>query len=213
MPRAEAHHALTRRSGVRLTAALLALGLCALAGTAAAQDYADISAGYYDPANVGAVPPQRPAIQYSMGQPEPYFDTGSEKDEISGDTVGKIAELLDRLQTASAQNDRQIGPGQRRAFEDIRKESEKVAEQVWDLLTPGTRQLYRDALDRAKRLAETERALDYRDFDGEAADISLARSSRLARDSVRDLEFALTPMLQEVRRSVEQQARAGSQRR
>lgn len=193
-----------------LSAPLLATALPAAAQ--AGRDPADIRGGARDPAAVGA--PQR-----STGSGAPSADDTARFMRSIGavyvpDTPPVQPLPADAAQTLQSMlytardlgNARYDVTGRQRAGIDaLRRDMERVATQLWPHLSPQTQDRYREALDRVKRLDQLENT-DYRDVDAFRARGGAAGMLRQTEETVRSLEEAIAPMLQDVRSKLQQQA-------
>lgn len=201
-------------SKMALSACMLSTALLATlpAQAQARRDPADTSQARYDPAALGV----RPAGQ---GQAPTSGNTGSARLlQAAGQRQLLDAQSAQPLPADSAQtlqsllfavrdlddNRYDVTGRQRAGIDALRRDMERIAGQLWVHLSPQSQQRYQEALDQIKRLDALSNT-DYRDVDAYRARGGAVGMVRETEATIRSLESAIAPMLQDVSSKLQQQ--------
>lgn len=190
---------------------LAALLLAAPAFAQSGRDPADITQARRDPAAVGGAAGQRPARASSEAETArfmraigaTYVPDAPTAQPLPADAAQTLQSLLYAARDLG--DTRYDVTGRQRAgIDTLRRDLERVATQLMPHLSSQTQSRYREALDRIKQLDELENT-DYRNVDAFRARGGAAGMLRQTEDTIRSLEDAIAPMLQEVQSKLRQQ--------
>lgn len=194
-----------------LLSSLLAATLPATAQSG--RDPADITRGRQDPAAVGVGQSQRQGGQSSAAETARFMRSIGARWVEEGEPASpppsaeSVQTLQELLYTA-----RELGGSrydvngrQRAGIDALRRDMDRVAKQVWPHLSAQSQERYRQAIDQIKRLDElTETDID--DVDAYRARGGALGMLRETETTLRSLEDAIAPMLDDVRGKLQQQA-------
>ncbi len=203
-----AHYILnTARPAVAL-ALSAALTASLFSSSVAAGDPAFVGGNGYDSAKVDAAYNRQLTTSQAPAS-SPQSNQAPTRNPDSAMTVTKVQGLLDRVSSQIGASNLRAQANQQGRIEDVRNETKDIAAQVWDQLSPNTRQLYQDAYDPSVTAAQTRN----NSFDKEGGTGNIADGIRQSKEGMRRMEELLLPMLQDIKNGLDTELRNAATRR